>query len=133
MKLYVNEADSAGVRQLVRSAGELWSSMWCLAEVGCAFRRRLEEGSLTPAQAGAVRKKFLDSLDRGLWTLLPVTDDLLLKVEESVHRLPPGSFLRAGDAVHLVTAQQAGFGEIWSADRHLLLAAPRFGLAGRSV
>jgi predicted nucleic acid-binding protein len=42
-------------------------------------------------------------------------------------------YLRAGDAIHLAAAQGAGFTEIWSNDRHLLQAAPAFGLTGKSV
>jgi hypothetical protein len=38
-----------------------------------------------------------------------------------------------GDAIHLVTALEASFPEIWSNDRHLLGAAEHFGLRGRSV
>ena len=34
---------------------------------------------------------------------------------------------------HLVTAADSGFTEIWTNDRHMLAAAPHFGLAGRSV
>jgi predicted nucleic acid-binding protein len=40
-------------------------------------------------------------------------------------------FLRAGDAVHLATAAEAGFGEVWTNDRHMLAAARAFGLRGR--
>ena len=42
-------------------------------------------------------------------------------------------FLRAGDAVHLMTAVDAGFKEVWTNDRHMLAAASSFGLRGRSV
>jgi len=37
------------------------------------------------------------------------------------------------DAIHLVTAADTGFTEIWTNDRHMLTAAPHFGLVGRSV
>lgn len=47
--------------------------------------------------------------------------------------LPATAYLRAADAVHLVSALEAGFTEIWSNDRHLLAAAAYFGLQGRSV
>jgi hypothetical protein len=37
------------------------------------------------------------------------------------------------DALHLVTAADSGFVEVWTNDRHMLAAAPHFGLVGRSV
>jgi hypothetical protein len=45
---------------------------------------------------------------------------------------PAGIFLRAGDAVHLTTAQDMRAPEIRTSDRHMLAAA-HFGLVGRSV
>ena len=41
--------------------------------------------------------------------------------------------LRAGDAVHIATALDLGEEEIWTNDRHLLAAAPHFGIAGRNI
>ena len=42
-------------------------------------------------------------------------------------------FLRTADAVHLATAQELGERDVWTNDRHMLAAAPYFGLTGRSV
>jgi len=42
-------------------------------------------------------------------------------------------YLRAGDAIHLAAAQEAGFTEIWTNDRRLIEAAPAFGLTGKSL
>lgn len=42
-------------------------------------------------------------------------------------------YIRTLDALHLVSAADSGFGEILTNDRHMLAAAPHFGLAGRSV
>jgi len=44
----------------------------------------------------------------------------------------PDLFLRTADAVHLATAQQIGESDVWTNDRHMLAAAPYFGLRGRS-
>lgn len=46
---------------------------------------------------------------------------------------PREIFLRTADAVHLTTAQELGERDVWTNDRHVLAAAPYFGLTGRSV
>ena len=41
--------------------------------------------------------------------------------------------LASGDAVHLATALEIGELEVWTSDRHMLAAAPHFGLIGRTA
>jgi predicted nucleic acid-binding protein len=132
-KFYVNERDSAAVRELIRLADSRVSSVWALAELPCVFHRHVREGMLSATQAQEILRSFLEHVDQGRWTLVPVTERLLRRVSLLVSALPPGIFLRAGDAVHLTTAFDEGEPEIWTNDRHLLAAAPHFGLAGRSV
>jgi predicted nucleic acid-binding protein len=133
MKCYVNEPDASAVRKIMKRAAAVYSSAWCIAEVGCAFHRHVREGSLTAQQAGQLRDVFLTDVRQGVWALLPITEQLLFQVEAATAKMPPSAHLRAGDALHLLTAHQAGFSEIWTNDRHLLAAAQHFGLSGRSV
>lgn len=132
-KCYLNEPDSEGVRQLAQSAGSLFSSAWCIPEIACTLHRHVREKSLRRAQAESVWHLFRRHVSSGAWTLIPVSEAFLYEVGRILPDLPPKVFLRAGDAVHLIAARQGGFSEIWSSDRHVLGAAPHFGLSGKSV
>lgn len=88
---------------------------------------------MSPPEAERCRGFFLHDVRDGILLLLPVSDRVLYRVEALTRSLPASSFLRAGDAIHLTTAREAGFDEIWSNDRHLLAAARYFGLLGRSL
>ena len=132
-KCYINEPDSPRVRAFVRGDADLQTSALCLAEMACVFHRHVREKGLTRRQALELRSAFIADVDDGVWLLHPVSEAVLRKVEAAARNLPATAYLRAGDAIHLVSARDAGFPEIWSNDRHLLGAARYFGLRGRSV
>jgi len=132
-KCYINEPDSARVRAFVRYESDLHTSALCLAELACIFQRHIREKGLTRSQAFELRGTFAGDVENGVWSLVPVSDALLRNVEAAVRNLAPRVYLRADDAIHLVSAREAGFSEIWSNDRHLLAAARHFGLRGRTV
>ena len=132
-KCYVNEPDSQRVRALVRGDDDLQTSALCLAEMACIFHRHVREKGLTRSQALALRSAFMEDVEDGVWLLHPVSEAILRKVEAAVRNLPASVYLRAGDAIHLVSARDAGLTEVWTNDRHLLGAARHFGLRGRSV
>jgi predicted nucleic acid-binding protein len=131
-KCYVKEPDAAAVRKVARSAKLVSSSALSIAEVACVFHRHLREGSLTPKMLGVVHDQFLDDVHE-TWVMLPVTDLVLRKVGLAMRSLAPDVHLRAADAIHIVTALDAGFEEIWTNDRRLLAAAAHFQLKGRQV
>jgi len=132
-KCYLNEPDAKEVRQAARKATGLYSSAWCVLELACVFRRQVREHSINEKQVGACRNLFLEDVRNGVWNLFPVPDRLLYRAEALVADLPSKIYLRAGDAIHLISAQEAGFSEIWTNDRHLLAAARYFGLSGKSI
>jgi predicted nucleic acid-binding protein len=132
-KCYLNEADAKAVRKLASRASGLYSSAWCIAELACVFQRHTGESHLTQTEAARLRTFFLEDIHSGVWSLLPLSDNFLFRVESVVSQLPIALYLRAGDAIHLTAVQGAGFSDIWSNDRRLLEAAPHFGLAGKSV
>jgi predicted nucleic acid-binding protein len=118
---------------MVRGASAAYTSAWTIAEVTCVFHRHQREGTLNSRTAREVHDQFQQDLRDETWLLIPVTGAILRQVELAVRTLPKQVFLRAGDAVHIVSAADAGFSEIWTNDRHLLSAAPQFGLKGRSA
>ncbi|HET6282185.1 MAG TPA: type II toxin-antitoxin system VapC family toxin [Polyangia bacterium] len=132
-KCYVNEADSPRVRALLRSSGGARSSSLARAEVAATFLRHLREGSLDGKQASVLQTDFVSDVSAGVWTMVPVSDDFMARVAERLSQIPPAAYVRAGDAIHLCAAGEAGFTEVWTNDRHMLGAAPAFGLRGRSV
>src|SRR4051812_7624506 len=132
-KFYVRERDSARVRQLMETADSRVCSMWAMAEVTCAFHRHLREGGLTPEAHDHLTQRFLGHIDSGVWRFQPITERLLRGMALRLKSLPAERLIRAGDALHLITAAELGEDEIWTSDRHLLAAAPHFGLTGRSA
>ena len=132
-KCYINEADSKAVRKLVQTSSGMYTSAWSVAEMACVFHRQIREFKLPKPEADLARTFFLADIQNGVWSLLPISDRFLFRVEALVNALPGSFYLRAGDAIHLAAAQEAGFTEIWSNDRRVLHAAPAFGLTGKSI
>jgi predicted nucleic acid-binding protein len=65
--------------------------------------------------------------------MLPLTDTVIDRIVAVFATASATTYLRAADALHLATAAENGFTEIYSSDAHLLAAAPLFGLAGVNV
>lgn len=132
-KFYFNEPDSGRVRQLVRKADVIQSSVWALAEFHAVLHRRVREAVISPADAIDLSQRFFQHAADGLWKLVSVNEALLRRTGALMISAPGDLFLRAADAVHLMTAYEAGEREVWTSDRHMLRAAGYFGLHGRSV
>jgi predicted nucleic acid-binding protein len=132
-KFYFNEPGSAEVRELVRTADAIHSSLWAYAEFHAVLHRRKREGALSPRDARDMSARLNRHIEAGLWRFIPVTEALLRRTCALMIAAPRDLFIRTGDALHLTTAREAGEREVWTNDRHMLAAAPHFGLAGRSV
>jgi predicted nucleic acid-binding protein len=133
LKCYLHEADADAVRELMRGAGSVSISTLSIAEVACGFHRHLREGTLNAKTAVTVREQFLEDIRGEVWDLVPLTERILYKVEFLTWGLPHNVYLRAGDAIHVASAMDAGFPGIWTNDRHLLAAAAHLGLKGRQI
>jgi antitoxin (DNA-binding transcriptional repressor) of toxin-antitoxin stability system len=86
-KCYWNEPDGRLVRELARRADGLYSSAICIAELACLAHRKVREGPITTVDAVTRRDLFLDDVNSGVITTLPVTD-LLLRRVEAITRTP---------------------------------------------
>jgi predicted nucleic acid-binding protein len=132
-KFYFNEPESLRVRELVRKADAINSSLWALAEFHAVLHRRMREGSSSPSDARALALRFSEHIEDGLWNLIPVHEALLRRTSALIVSSPRDLFIRTADAVHLTTAHEIGERAVWTNDRHMLAVAAYFGLAGRSV
>lgn len=132
-KFYLNELDSMPVRELVRGADQIHSSIWALAEFHAVLHRRFREGVASAEEARDLASRFSEHARDGLWNFIPVGEALLRRTGMLLISAPREMFLRTADAVHLATARELGARDVWTNDRHMLAAAPYFGLTGRSV
>ena len=132
-KFYFNERDSPRVRELVREADTIYSSLWAFAEFHSVLHRRLREGVSSHSDARDLSTRFSTHIENGLWNFIPVNEAILRRTSALMISAPRDLFIRTADAVHLTTAQELGERDVWTNDRHMLAAANYFGLAGRSV
>src|ERR1035437_2168503 len=98
---HINEPESARVRELVRTADTIHSSLWALAEFHAVIHRRLREGSLSPGDARDLSSRFSEHMREGLWKLIPVNEALLRATSAPIVSAPSDLFIGAADAVHL--------------------------------
>jgi predicted nucleic acid-binding protein len=133
VKCYLNEIGSGAVRQLAQTQPGLACCEYGRIEVSSTFHRNLREGLLTKSQYELVARQFESDDKNGIWTWLPLTADLCRRTAVQIYALPPLTFIRAGDALHLTSAAENGFAEIYSNDRRLQAAAALFGLRAVNV
>jgi predicted nucleic acid-binding protein len=130
VRLYVEEPGYAEVRAVPQPNAVVVSSIFGKMETEAAFHRKFREGSLDRARLQEVNAQLAHEEKYGMLEWHPLTTRIIEDVRSAFLKLPPNVFLRAGDAIHLATAAEAGFKEIYSNDKHLLAAAPIFKLKG---
>jgi predicted nucleic acid-binding protein len=132
-KLYLMESDSARVRARAEASDGLACCATGRGEVVATFHRHFREQRLTQREFRQLAAQVEADLAAGLWTALPVTSSLVEAQARRMAMLPANVFLRAADALHLTCAIEAGLPEVYSSDRHLVAAAPHFGLRAVSL
>jgi predicted nucleic acid-binding protein len=133
LKLQITESGSSEVRAHAATVLEIHSAQYARAEFASAAFRKVREGVATRLDLQRLLSQFAADWLSGTIVLLPLTDAILDQVESVFANASATTYLRAADALHLATAAEYGFAEIFSNDKHLLAAAPLFGLRGVNV
>jgi predicted nucleic acid-binding protein len=132
-KFYLDEPESEAVRRLAATLGQVRCAAIGQIEVAAVFHRKWREGAFGAGAFREVMAQFDDDNGQGLWTWLPLTTPLAARAAAAFVGLPRSVFLRAGDALHLVSAQEHGLHEIYTNDRHMSSAARHFRLKAMTV
>jgi len=132
VRLYYKDKGFEGVRNLA-TTDTIACAQHGQAELLAALHRKYREGSLTTKAYRVVLQQFAAETRANAFTWFPLSQTILDQVRRNFDALPAEIFLRASDAIHLVSASENSFRLIYSNDRNLLAAAPHFGLRGIDV
>ena len=133
VRLYLLQPGSTEVEAWITGKNDWICCLHGRLEVISALKRQQRAGHIDDrGLRGAIRQLSNDQAST-LLRWLPVSSELVELACDRLAALPPEVFLRAADALHLACAKDAGLKEIYSHDRHLLAAAPHFGLKGMDV
>jgi len=133
VKCYLREPGSAEILAWLEGQTGLGCAALGRLEFHAAVRRHVSEGRLKGAEAERVFRRFEADCRADLWHWVPVADALIGRACERMRKLSPKVYLRTVDALHLTCASAIGCEAIYSHDRHMLIAAPHFGLEGRDI
>lgn len=132
-KFYLDEPDSDAVRALAEEVGEVACCLHGRIEVLTVFHRKLREEAFSRTAFDALCDQFDADCVASVWEWLPVSSALVSGLADRIRQLSREVFIRAADALHLASASEQGFREIFSNDKHLLAAASHFGLRGVKI
>jgi uncharacterized protein len=126
--LYVNEAASTALRRWFAGTGSTGAALsrWTLTEFVSALGIRVRTKTVTAPAAQRAIAAFQSLANRSL-IMLPIAPPDFERADDLLLDFPLG--LRAGDALHVAIALNAGAGSLVTLDRTMVLAAERLGLA----
>lgn len=104
IKRYLPETGSQWIRNRLTVDTAAFSQL-AIGEVASALARRTREGVLTSEQREQVFTAFLNNLDS--YTVMPVTEELILEACGLLLSIPGPLTLRASDALHIASALAA--------------------------
>ena len=133
VRFYLEDTGFEAVRELAGHCSAIAAAWHAQAEVVDALHRAGRERRIEPTAIQAALAQFFHDQESDLFLWQPLTDGVQKRVELVYRKAPPSVFLRAADALHLACAAEHEFTTVYSSDRHLLAAAPLFGLRGINV
>ncbi len=127
VSLLIPEPRTADVMHWFSALGKTpVSGDWLLTEFASAISIKQRSGELTGRDADLIRKEFHLLATSGL-RLLPVSRAVFGKAADLAQQRTSG--LRAGDALHLATASEAGVKALATLDTIMAANATRMGIA----
>ncbi len=121
------------VLQLVQNVDMVVSAWHAEAEFFSILLRKRREGAMSRDTANAVVDQLDHDIRGGGVVFLPCSHEVSQRTRDTLRHAAENVFIRAADALHLACASVNGFQDIYSHDKHLLLASPLFGLRGGDV
>jgi predicted nucleic acid-binding protein len=132
-KCYLNEPGADRVREVAYAADGLASCELARLEFASILKRHVREHHVTRQEMRTILRDFEEDEHSGVWQWFPVTSELLERARTAVLEISGTVFLRSGDALHLACAEEHGFTEVYTNDRHMLKAARHFHVTGVNV
>jgi len=126
-KLFLPEADSDEVEEVLRGRSDLMISDLAVTEFVSVLVRRVREGTLRSAEARPLHQRLLRDLDGGEFLRVDATEPCHRQAERLLFTLGTRAPLRAADALHLALASIAGARALFTFDRRLAAAATSLG------
>ena len=134
VKLYIREHGSEQVESwLSAQSAQVVCCLHGRLELVAALKRQQRQSRLNEAHLRAIVKRLEQEEKTGAIRWLPINPLLMESACAQMQKIAPSIFLRTADALHLACAADAGLKAIYSHDRHLLAAAPHFGLKGIDI
>lgn len=121
------------VREVAYGADGLASGELARLEFAAILKRHVRERHVTRRDLAAILRDFEEDEQNGVSQWFGVTPGLLEKARKTVLGLPSTIFIRCGDALHLACAEEHGFQEVYTNDRHMLHAAKHFHVTGVNI
>lgn len=132
-KFYVDEPESETVRRLAETLGRVHCCALGRIEVAGVFHRKWREGAFSEREFHEVSAQFADDCTAGLWAWISVTDRLVMDAAESLRTLSKRITIRSADALHLACAREHGLRRVYTNDKHMIRAAPAFGIEAKGI